>query len=290
MPADNTPANTADENARREYWTQLLDQAADFMDAIRNTPVSECNQPVVYMPDAAKNAGIEITFSTIPYPIDAERMFYIREGIIGDLLSVAEAMNRRGWVLHIEDAYRSVQVQRELGCQDYTFDVILHRVMWELRGELPTPEFMARRAAGLIADSPKVGTHMSASAVDISVFRKADGSEVSRGFPYLEMTASTPMQSPFVDADARRNRDEITDMFAQFGFVTYPYEFWHYNKHDAYHAHLTDGEIPARYGAVDADLATGLVTPIANPTDLLVSLDETTQMIGTALAKLRTRK
>ena len=117
----------------------------------------------------------------------------------------------------------------------------------------------------MVAAAPKVGTHMSGSAIDISVCRLDNGQEIDRGKPYLEMSELTPMASPFVSAEARANRAAITAVMARFGFVAYPWEFWHYNKDDAYDHHLNGNPEPARYGAVDVDLGTGRVRAIADP-------------------------
>ena len=46
-------------------------------------------------------------------------------------------MNDRGWVLHVEDAFRTRAMQRGLWAQPHTFDVILDRVRWELGGRTP---------------------------------------------------------------------------------------------------------------------------------------------------------
>ena len=94
---------------------------------------------------------------------------------------------------------------------------------------------MFRRCSALVASVPKFGTHMSGSAIDISVMHLDDPSrEVDRGAPYLEMSALTPMGSPFVSDAARRNRREITALMRRHGFVDYPWEFWHYSSGDAY--------------------------------------------------------
>lgn len=91
------------------------------------------------------------------------------------------------------------------------------------------------------------------------------GAEVDRGAPYLEISEKTPMDSPFVPDAARRNRAEITALMARYGFRTYPFEFWHYNKGDAYDEYLSGSGRPARYGPVDLDTVTGAVRPIADP-------------------------
>ena len=137
---------------------------------------------------------------------------------------------------------------------------------------------------------PKTGTHMSGSAIDISVLHRGQDRgdttrEVDRGAPYLEMSALTPMDSPFISDEARRNRHAITDLMREHGFVEYPYEFWHYSSGDAYDQFLRKTGRPAIYGAVDWDPATGKVTPIPNPTEPLNTQEEIKAEIEAAMKR-----
>jgi D-alanyl-D-alanine dipeptidase len=168
------------------------------------------------------------------------------------------------------------------------FDAVLSRVMWELGGQRPTPEFMFRRCSALVASVPKFGTHMSGSAIDISVMHLDDPQrEVDRGAPYLEMSALTPMGSPFVSDTARRNRRDISALMRRHGFVDYPWEFWHYSSGDAYEQVLLKTGRPAIYGAVQWDPATHQVAPLPQPEQPLNSFDEIRAEIDAALARRR---
>ena len=76
-------------------------------------------------------------------------------------------MNERGWVLKIEEGYRSREMQNKLVRKAGVFDAILNKCIWENRGRIPTSEEVFQRAIVLVANIPKIGTHMSGSAVDI---------------------------------------------------------------------------------------------------------------------------
>lgn len=270
----------------RDYWTQFMEQAYEFMQTIDRYPVLENAEGLVSLVEATKNAGIKVTFSNRPSLNRFSRLFYLREGLIGDFLGIAEEMNRKNFILHIEDAFRSKSMQKGGFTQDYTFDVILKRVMWELKGNMPEPELLFRRLAAMIANSPKVGTHMSGSALDITIFSFADYCEIDRGASYLEFSELTPMNSPFIDKETKKNREQITDIFERFGFVAYPYEFWHYSKGDAYEKLLKKSDVPAGYGPIDFDVASGRVTPIENSSQSLISLEEIHTMIMMSLARM----
>ena len=271
---------------RRAYWTEQLERAHDFMHRVLSYPVQECGEPMVALEPAARAAGVRIDFSPAKHALGLPRLYYLRAGQIAGFLGAGTEMNRRGWVMKVEDGFRTRQMQKHVGRQPAVFDAILRSVRWELNGELPTPEFFIRRSMTLVALMPKIGTHMSGSAIDISVHRLDNGEEVDRGGPYLEMSELTPMESPFVTVDVRRNRDEITAIMRAHGFFDYPYEFWHYNGGDAYESILRAQTEPARYGAIDWSPDDPIVRPMANPELPLNTAAEFASEIRRALARM----
>ena len=274
--------------ARRAYWTEQLEAAYHFMfEQVLPYPVAECGEPMVSLQQAAEQAEVLVQFSTRPHALGLPRLFYLRDGQIPGFVGAAAEMNERGWVMRVEDGYRTTQMQKHLGLMPGVFDAVLRSVMWELDGQRPTPEFMFRRCSTLVASVPKFGTHMSGSAIDISVVHRDDPQrEVDRGAPYLEMSALTPMGSPFISDAARRNRRDITALMRRHGFVDYPWEFWHYSSGDAYEQVLGKTGLPALYGAVRADLQTLQITPVAQPEKPLNSFDEIRAEIDAALRRL----
>ena len=280
------PDRSHDEDSARAYWAQQMDKAYEFMMRAAGYPVQECGEPLVSLRDAVADASVEVEFAETKVVDDFDRLFYLRQGLIGDFVDVAEQMNRRGWILKVEDAYRTPLIQKKLACKSNVFDVILKVVMWETKGQTPDLDLMIRRQASLTASSAKVGTHISATAMDISVLNRDTGDELDRGGPYIEISELTPMDSPFVSGHARLNRDRITEVMNSRGFLAYPYEFWHYNKGDAYCEMLNETGKPARYGPVDYDVATGTVTPIEDPTARLNSPAELEQELARALKHL----
>lgn len=277
---------THDVAARRTYWAEQMDAAYDFMMAILEYPIEECGEGLVYLPDVVRAEGMQVEFSSTKIARDFDRIFYLRAGLIDDFVAIAKDMNARGWILKVEDGFRSREMQKYLALKESIFDGILQKVIWEVEGSIPTPDLLFRRISALVATIPKIGTHMSGSAIDISVLRADDLSEVERGGPYIELSELTPMASPFVSAQAAQNRVEITQLMEKHGFLAYPYEFWHYNKGDAYDEYLTQSGWPARYGAIDFDVANGTVTPIPNPKQPLHSLKEIQHYIEQALNRL----
>ena len=278
----------SDEVARRAYWTQQLEAAYAFMfESILPYPVVECGEPFVSLREAAAQADVVVAFSSLKHVNNLDRLFYLREGQIPNFLGVAKKMNELGWVLRVEDGYRTREIQKYLGLTPKVFDAVLQRVMWELEGKVPSPEFMFRRCSALVATVPKFATHMSGSAIDISVMNRNDPAlEVDRGGPYIELSELTPMDSPFVSGVGQRHRNQITALMRDCGFVEYPWEFWHYSSGDAYDQFLRKTGKPAIYGAVDWDPVTNVVTPMADATAPLNSEEEIRKEIEAALQRL----
>ena len=278
----------SDEVARRAYWTQQLEAAYAFMfESILPYPVVECGEPFVSLREAAEQADVVVAFSSLKHVNDLDRLFYLREGQISNFLGAAKKMNELGWVLRVEDGYRTREIQKYLGLTPKVFDAVLQRVMWELGGKVPSPEFMFRRCSALVATVPKFATHMSGSAIDISVMSRNDPAlEVDRGGPYIELSELTPMNSPFVSASGLRHRKKITALMRDYGFVEYPWEFWHYSSGDAYDQFLRKTGKPAIYGAVDWDPVTNVVSPMADATTPLNSEEEIRTEIEAALQRL----
>jgi zinc D-Ala-D-Ala dipeptidase len=281
-PETGQSADQSD-HARRTYWTARMDEADRFMRRIMTYAVEECSEPMASLVDAVQAAGVEVAFSDRPHVDGLPRLYYLRRSLIAPFLTAAQDMNRQGWVLKVEDGYRTLAMQRGLSRQEQVFRAVLRMVRWESGLTAPPAELMSRRLAAMTANAPKVGTHMSGSAIDITVLQRDSGDEVDRGGPYLEMSERTPMESPFVPPAAQENRRIITALMRRCGFTAYPWEFWHYNAGDAYAEELAGSGRPARFGAVHLDLPSGSLHPVKDPEALLNSTDDIRALIGKTL-------
>lgn len=279
-----------DEEARRSFWIEQMEAAHTFMKDIIEYPVEECGEELISLQESVKAAGIAVEFSPLAIPGRHDFLFYLRAGLIKDFLAAAKEMNERGWVLKVEDAFRTRKMQTA-GIQSVkVLDIVLQKTIWEAHGKLPTPDLVFQRVTGVCATCPKIGTHMSGSAIDISVLWAKDHSEVDRGGPYCEMSELSAMSSPFVSKEAARNRIEISELMRRHGFIAYPYEFWHYSKDDAYAEYMTKSGKPAKYGPIDFDKDRATIAAIQNPAEPLISMDEIKRLIDSALSRLNSNK
>ncbi len=276
-----------DSESHRRYWAEQLELGYQLVQQIDAFPVHECCEGFASLKDTAVANGVEMLFSESKIAGEFYRVFFLRESLVKDIIAIARNMNQRGWILKIEDGYRSLAMQRQLGAKPEIFDAILKKCIWENGGTIPPVEIIFRRGSVLVANLPKVGTHMSGTAVDISVFRRDDGTEVWRGNSYLHMSERTPMRSPFIESEALQNRLEITAMMEAHGFMHFPFEFWHFNKDDALGNILTKTPAPAKFGPVHWDAATNQVTPVENPSQPLRPLPDIEQEILAAIERSR---
>ncbi|MEE3259941.1 MAG: M15 family metallopeptidase [Candidatus Latescibacterota bacterium] len=282
MPSPTRP----DEEVRRRFWTEHMERSHHLLQAMTQYQTVESGEGFASIPDAADTAGVEMLFATGKIAGDLDRIFHIRKRLIPDLLAIARDMRERGWLLKVEDGYRTQEMQTQLGQKPAVFDMIVGSCRWELGGETPPLDLIRRRSTCLVANYPNRGTHTMGAAVDISVFGLDDGAEIWRGKPYLEMSEYTPMDSPFISPAERQNRREITALMERHGFLHYPGEFWHYNKGDALYHHMAKTGQPAPYGPVHWDPATNQVTPYDDVSSPLTPPAAMAAHLDAALARL----
>jgi zinc D-Ala-D-Ala dipeptidase len=128
-----------DDTDRRRYWTEQFDAACQFMfEAVLPYPVAECGESLVSLQEAAAVANVTVQFSERPHVNGLPRLYVLRDGQIPGFIGAAAEMNERGWILRVEDGYRTPEMQQVLGRTPMVFDAVLKSVMWELDGERPT--------------------------------------------------------------------------------------------------------------------------------------------------------
>ena len=75
-----------------------MDKAYEFCEQASNVPVNECMEKLVYLPEVAREAGVEVTFSDKPHVDNLPRLFYLRQGQIENFLKIADKFNSHGWI------------------------------------------------------------------------------------------------------------------------------------------------------------------------------------------------
>ena len=234
----------------RTYWTQQMDAAYGFMQQLLEYPIQECGERLSCLSERADEADVSIVFPSDKKLGMFDRVFFVRQSLVDRLLRIAEAFLERGYVLRIEDAYRTPETQTRGACSRYVISSVVEKVIWELDGGTPTAELVFRRLAAWTATTLKFANHTSGSAVDATVVRR-DGSALDLGGTYPQLSHMTPMTSPLISSEARRNRRMVCELFGAEGFVPYPFEFWHFSCGDADCEMIAGNGQPGRFGPID---------------------------------------
>jgi D-alanyl-D-alanine dipeptidase len=258
----------------RAYWTDRMEAAYAFMQRLLEYPVRECGEPLRCLRRQAAEVGVDMVF-----PADRklglfDRLFLVRSSLIDGLLAVGEGLLQRGFVLRVEDGYRPPERQARGATSDYALRHVLAKVRWELCGRMPSAELVFRRLSVWTATTPKFANHTAGCAVDVMLLRRGDRTPIDLGAPYPELSHLTPMDSPFVPDPARRHRELLCGVFAEQGFIPYPFEFWHFSRGDADCEMMTGAGAPARFGPVHWSDKSGQVTPVADPTRPFVTIED----------------
>lgn len=145
-------------------------------------------------------------FTGAPLPGYGRPLVLLRREVAEALGRVADRLTDDGFSLKVFDGYRPVRAT--LGMVDWT-----ERAG---RTDLLDDGYIARRSR-----------HNQGVAVDLTVLRTADGSELDMGTPYDTFTeaAHTVNATGAVAA----NRKVLLDAMAAEGFVNYENEWWHFS-------------------------------------------------------------
>jgi hypothetical protein len=98
---------TTDDPARRAYWAEQMEAGYAIVQKLIEFPVNECGERFASIADAAADAGVEMLFSTSKIAGDLDRVYFLRESLVRDVITIGREMNERGWILKIEDGFRA---------------------------------------------------------------------------------------------------------------------------------------------------------------------------------------
>ena len=91
-------SSTSDESSRREFWADQMEQGYDLVQQIMAYEVRECGERFASLHDAVADDEVEILFSKSKIAGELDRVFFIRESLVRDVIAIGREMNRRGWI------------------------------------------------------------------------------------------------------------------------------------------------------------------------------------------------
>jgi D-alanyl-D-alanine dipeptidase len=143
---------------------------------------------------------------------------YLRRAA-AEKLAVAQAeLKPLGYGLKIYDGYRPLSVQRK---------------MWEV---FPQP--------GYVADPKKGSRHNRGAAVDVTLIRLSDGTELPMPTPYDDFTERAHRSYMDLPAEVIQNRELLERVLTKHGFVGLPTEWWHFDDREWRNYPLLDITVP----------------------------------------------
>ena len=93
MSGMNLPVRP-DEDARREFWTFHMERSAKLLRSMEDGPTRESGESLASIPEAAAEAAVEMWFSDSKIAGDLDRIFFIRRGLIPDLIAIGREHER----------------------------------------------------------------------------------------------------------------------------------------------------------------------------------------------------
>ena len=91
--------DTNDDAQRRAFWAEQMEAGHALVEDILQFEVAECGEGLVDIRTAAETGGVEMLFSDSKIVDDLDRIFFIREGLVADLVAIGRDMNERGSVV-----------------------------------------------------------------------------------------------------------------------------------------------------------------------------------------------
>ena len=89
----------SNEPARRAYWAEQMELGYQLVQRILAFEVRECGETFASLRDAVDADGVEMLFSTSRIAGELERVFFLRESLVRDVIAIGREMNRRGWIV-----------------------------------------------------------------------------------------------------------------------------------------------------------------------------------------------
>jgi D-alanyl-D-alanine dipeptidase len=178
------------------------------------------------------------------------KVWFLRRSVKNALEKAAAEFYHHGLILEIQDAYRSLAVQKQKFL-DYLSNV-------KVREPRLKVSEMKKRANTFVAGIPILAAHTAGAAVDVILKDKSDV-VVDMGSGYLEFGEKAITQFQNISNDALVNRKLLVSVMEKSGFANYPFEFWHYSLGDVCDCYLNQ-KSPAVYGPVEFDQETQKIT------------------------------
>jgi len=221
-------------------------KSKEFDEKLLKIPLQDTLQKFSFVPDLAEAASVNLLF------VDPKTAF-LRKPVSESLLQAAESFSQQGLTLKLESAYRTLDEQRQKFVTRYK----------SVRKNYPkyTKTKALKKANIYTAGVPILAAHTAGAAVDVTLLDK-NGQLLDFGVPYNYGDIESITDYPHLSKKVKENRKLLKEGMEKYGFINYPFEYWHYSIGDVCAAYL-GGQDTAVFGPVEFDSQShNLTTPI----------------------------
>lgn len=230
---------------------QLLQRAysqksKSFDKKLLNIPLRECGEELLYLPNLSEKYGVNIIFNN-----KETASALLRKSAAILLMQAARCFNQHGFSLKVESAYRSLDNQKNKFIKRYQ----------SMKGSFPgkSKSELLKLANTYTAGIPILAAHTAGAAVDTTLLDK-NGNFLDFGAPYMHGDIESVTDYPNFPKKVKENRKILKEGMEKFGFINYPFEYWHYSIGDVCAAYLTSQKY-AKFGPVNYDFKKKTILP-----------------------------
>lgn len=215
---------------------KILQKSKNFDNKLLKIKLRESKESFLYLPELIKQSKVNIK-------VKESKNFYLRKSVAVKLIKASEYFNNKGFILCVESSYRSINEQKERFLKRYK----------EIKKSFPkkTKEDHLKLANIYTAGIPIFASHIAGASVDV-LLQDKKRKLLFFGAHYPKGDIESVTNYPHLSKIAKINRKILKNGMEKFGFVNYPFEYWHYSSGDVCAAFILKQKY-AKYGPVNYD-------------------------------------
>ncbi|MBI4157988.1 D-alanyl-D-alanine carboxypeptidase family protein [Candidatus Woesebacteria bacterium] len=222
-------------------------ESKEIDEKLLKVPLKSVNEPFVYLPDLARKLKIKVVFDQKEKP-----SAYLRESVAEAWVAAAKNFNKKGLILRVESAYRSLESQKKR----FLWRVSSMKKRYPKKSQKELQDLANVYTAGI----PILSGHTAGAAVDVTLL-DAKNKPVNFGVPYRHGDIQSSTDYPYLPKELVKNRKLLKKVMEKHGFVNYPFEYWHFSMGDVYAVYFI-GDKYAKFSPVEYDFKKKKMFPL----------------------------
>ncbi len=230
---------------------KILQKSKSFDNKLLQIKLRESKESFLYLPELIKQSNVNIK-------VRDSKNFYLRKSVAVNLIKASEYFNNKGFILCVESSYRSIDEQKKRFLKRYK----------EVKKNFPkkTKEDFLKLANIYTAGIPIFASHIAGASVDV-LLQSKKGKTLYFGAHYPKGDIQSVTNYPHLSKIAKINRKILKNGMEKYGFVNYPFEYWHYSIGDVCATYITKQKY-AKYGPVNYNIKKKILIFPKNGKDL----------------------